>query len=290
MHQRRTSQTQSSIVTPPPPLHPPSSPTSNRTMATGHLKAPLQGKIALVTGATGGIGTAVCRRLAALGCSIGIHYNSDQDAALALLEEFKEEYMHAFGSKFACYGADLGSYEEVRELHEHIVALLGPPNILINNHGATIQTGVNSMDEVSISAFENAWRINCGSSYLLTQLCMPALEGEGWGRIIFVSSVAGITGGIIGPHYASAKSALHGLIHWLANTYARKGITVNGVAPALIEQTKMLPGSNEELLKKVPVGRLGTPDEVAETVLWMINTSYVTNKVIAVDGGMVPQH
>lgn len=82
-------------------------------MSTSHPKAPLQGKIALVTGATGGIGTAICRRLAALGCSIGIHYNTDQDAALALLEEFKEEYMHAFGSKFVCYGADLGSYEEV---------------------------------------------------------------------------------------------------------------------------------------------------------------------------------
>lgn len=66
-----------------------------------------------MTGATGGIGAAVCRRLAALGCSIGIHYNTDQDAALALLEEFKEEYMHAFGSKFVCYGADLGNYEEV---------------------------------------------------------------------------------------------------------------------------------------------------------------------------------
>ncbi|KAJ4290278.1 hypothetical protein N0V90_010493 [Kalmusia sp. IMI 367209] len=255
-----------------------------------HSKAPLAGKIALVTGATGGIGTIICRRLAALGCSIGIHYNTDQDTALALLEEFKEEYMHMFGSKFVCYGADLSNYEEVKELHEHIVSLLGPPNILINNHGALIQQGVKSIDEVPISAFEDAWRINCGSAYLLTQLCMPALEGEGWGRVIFISSVAGITGGIIGPHYASAKSALHGLIHWLAMTYAKKGITVNGVAPALIEQTKMLPGSNEELSKKVPVGRLGTPDEVAETVLWMINTSYVTNKVIAVDGGMVPQH
>lgn len=110
-------------------------------------------------------------------------------------------------------------------MHEHIVSLLGPPNILINNHGASIQQGVKSIDEVSMSVFEDVWRINCGSSYLLTQLCMPAMEGEGWGRVIFVSSVAGITGGIIGPHYASAKSALHGLVHWLAMTYAKKGVS-----------------------------------------------------------------
>ncbi|KAF2677451.1 3-oxoacyl-reductase [Lentithecium fluviatile CBS 122367] len=254
-------------------------------------KPPLCGKIALVTGATGGIGTAICRRLAALGCSVGIHYNTDQDAALALMEEFKELYMHRYGSKFACYGADMGNYDEVKELHEHIVSILGPPNILINNAGSTLSlTGVPSIDVVPIDDFETAWRINCGSAYLLTQLCMPAMEGEGFGRIVFVSSVAAMTGGIVGPHYASAKSALQGLVHWLAGAYAKKGITVNGVAPALIGETKMLTGDPEELARKIPVGRLGMPDEVAGTVLWMIETGYVTNKVIAVDGGMVPQH
>jgi 3-oxoacyl-[acyl-carrier protein] reductase len=96
------------------------------------------------------------------------------------------------------------------------------------------------------------------------------------------------------------------LVHWLANAYAKKGITVNGVAPALIQDTKMLPGSNDELSKseltlnksetnraddftEIPIGRLGTPEEIADTILWMINTGYVTNKVIAVDGGMFPQ-
>jgi 3-oxoacyl-[acyl-carrier protein] reductase len=152
------------------------------------------------------------------------------------------------------------------------------------------------------------------------------MEKKGWGRVVFVSSVAGITGGIIGPHYAwvpfcserkdwdglienrSSKSALHGMVHWLANAYAKKGITVNGIAPALIQDTKMLPGSNEELSKsmhnntsminraweltlglEIPIGRLGTPDEIADTISWMVKTGYVTNKVIAVDGGMFPQ-
>jgi hypothetical protein len=92
---------------------------------------------------------------------------------------------------------------QVRELHEHVVAILGPPTILVNNAGSTDGlTGVKSADEVSIASFERTWRVNCGAAYLLAQLCLPAMEGEGWGRVVFVSSVAGITGGIIGPHYA----------------------------------------------------------------------------------------
>jgi 3-oxoacyl-[acyl-carrier protein] reductase len=106
---------------------------------------------------------------------------------------------------------------------------------------------VQSIDSVSIDVFESTWRTNCGAAYLLTQLCMPAMEGEGWGRVVFISSVAGFTGGVVGPHYASSKSALHGLVHWLAGAYARRGITVNAVAPALIDGTKMLPGRSGEL-------------------------------------------
>jgi 3-oxoacyl-[acyl-carrier protein] reductase len=84
-----------------------------------------------------------------------------------------------------------------------MVAALGPPTILINNAGSTGGlSGVQSIDKVSIEDFEKTWRINCGSAYLLTQLCIPAMEQKGWGRVVFVSSVAGITGGIVGPHYA----------------------------------------------------------------------------------------
>ena len=90
---------------------------------------------------------------------------------------------------------------------------------------------------------------------------------------------------------SSSKSALHGLLHWLSQWYCAKGITVNGVAPALIEDTKLLPGhaGHEELAKKIPMGRLGRPVEVAETVAWIVKCGYVTNKVVGVDGGMFVQ-
>jgi 3-oxoacyl-[acyl-carrier protein] reductase len=110
---------------------------------------------------------------------------------------------------------------------------------------------------------------------------MPFMEEKGFGRVILCSSVAGFTGGVVGPHYASSKSAMHGLIHWLAGNVAKKGITVNGVAPALIEDTKMLPGGQGEgadgLRARIPVGRLGRPEEIAETVCWMVKTGYVSD-------------
>lgn len=101
--------------------------------------------------------------------------------------------------------------------------------------------------------------------------------------------MAAFTGGSVGPHYASSKSALHGFIHWLARQVAPTGITVNGIAPALVSETAMLPGNPEELRMRVPVQRLGRPEEVAETVCWMVKTGYVTSKVVAVDGGAFVQ-
>jgi len=171
-----------------------------------------------------------------------------------------------------------------------VTSSLGTPTILFNNAGSSLgKSGIKSITDITVEDFENTWRTNCGTAFLLTQLCIPAMEEMGWGRVIFCSSVAGFTGGVVGPHYASSKSALHGLIHWLAGAYAKRGITINGVAPALIGETKMLPGTDQELAKRIPLGRYGSPDEIAETVIWMVKTEYVNNKVIGVDGGWFPQ-
>ncbi|GAO51250.1 hypothetical protein G7K_5357-t1 [Saitoella complicata NRRL Y-17804] len=241
-------------------------------------------KLALITGATGGIGYATCLALAGLGCDIAVHYNSAAEKAQTLVAALREK-----GVKAECFQADLRSYDEVRRLHKEVVEKMGHPAILFNNAGITIKHGIKSIEEVDMDMFEQTWRANCGSAFLLTQLCIPEMEKKAWGRVIFCASVAGFIGGFVGPHYASSKSALHGLVHWLSQHYAHKGITVNAVAPALIADTTLLPGNPEDLAKKIPVGVLGRPEEIAETVVWMVKTGYLTNKVVGVDGGMFPQ-
>jgi 3-oxoacyl-[acyl-carrier protein] reductase len=110
-----------------------------------------------------------------------------------------------------------------------------------------------------------------------------------FGRILFVSSVAAFTGGIVGPHYAASKAGLHGLTHFLAARCAPDGVTVNALAPALVQDTAMLPGSPEELARAVPVGRLGRPDEVAKLALAILANGYLTSQVISLDGGIHPR-
>jgi len=248
------------------------------------LTTDLSAHLALVTGATGGIGHATSLALARLGCSIAVHYHSAADTASALVST-----LQSMGVRASSFRANLSSYAETRDLHAAVVRDLGHPTILFNNAGVTMgKSGVKDVADITVDEFEETWRANCGTGFLLTQLCVPAMVEEGWGRILFCSSVAAFTGGVVGPHYASSKAALHGLVHWLAGAYGKKGITVNGVAPALIEETKMLPGG-AELAAKIPIGRLGKPEEIAETVVWMVKTGYVHNKVVAVDGGLFIQ-
>lgn len=273
-------------------------------------------KIVFITGATGGIGKATAIVFAKEGgYDLALHYNNADQATRDELESKMRKIARNAFIRIVFVQGDLTDYDRVRELHKLVVDKLGHPDILFNNAGSNAgYNSVQNLAEVPIDAIEKTWRINTGSGILLTQLCLPHMEAQNWGRIIFDSSVAAFTGGVVGPHYASSKSAQHGFIHWLAGNVAKKGITVNGVAPALIGDTNMMGSSeDEELLQKVasselgfsdfrtfrdgtanmvqsgiPVGRLGRPEEIADTVLWMSKTGYVTNKVIAVDGGYYP--
>lgn len=161
------------------------------------LVTDLRGRLALITGATGGIGSATCKALALLGCSVAVHYNSAASAAKDLVVELRKQNVTA-----ECFQADLSEYDNVRLLHKQVTEKMGSPNILFNNAGITVKHGVRDIAEVSIEMFETTWRANCGSAFLLTQLCLPDMEKVGWGRVIFCSSVAGFTGGVVGPHYA----------------------------------------------------------------------------------------
>ena len=208
-------------------------------------------KVALITGATGGIGRATAVALARTGdFDLALHYNSaSEETRNAISSSIKYE-ARAKDIRVSFYRADLGDFDSVRELHQNVVKEVGDVDVLFNNAGANAgHNQVQSLADVPIDAFEQTWRINTGSGILLAQLCLPQMEEQKWGRIIFDSSVAAFTGGVVGPHYASSKSAQHGFVHWLANNVAKKGVTVNAVAPALIGGTNMMGDSESDEVK-----------------------------------------
>ena len=246
----------------------------------------------LITGASGGIGARTAVRLAQPSTAykveaIALHYNSNS-TKLKQIEEHIKSLDPSI--KVILLQADLASSEEVARLHLEAVKQIGNINVLFANAGTTSNASgpTGQLENVSLDIFEKTWRVNTLSSCQLTQLVVPAMLEEGFGRVIYNSSVAALTGGVVGPHYASSKSALHGMLHFLASRYAKDGITFNAVAPALIEDTTMLPSGGDELKAKVPVGRLGRPDEIASVVEVMVANGYITNKVWAIDGGWHP--
>lgn len=247
--------------------------------------ASLHGKLALITGCTGGIGLASAGLLAQQGCSIAVHHSSEASKDKA--DDLVAELTKLEGVRAAAFRADLSSFDQAKALYDQVVTTLGSPDILFGNHGATFKTigPTGDIQDISFEMFEETWRLNTGTNYYLAQLCIPHMAKQKWGRIILTSSVAALTGGVIGPHYASSKSALHGLIHWLSLRYAKDGICSNAIAPALIEDTAMLSNPSPEVRAKIPIGRLGKPDEIASIVLMLVQNGYMTNKVICADGG-----
>jgi 3-oxoacyl-[acyl-carrier protein] reductase len=231
----------------------------------------MRGRVALVTGGSGGIGAALSVRLAEAGARVAVHYSGNRAAA------------EAVGG--AVFQADLRDPTAPERLVDEVEAALGPIDVLAANAGLSRPAGY---EDVDAAAFDETLAVNLRAPFLLARRVLPSMRERGFGRILFTSSVAALTGGIIGPHYAASKSGLHGLTHFLATRAAADGVTVNAIAPALIGDTGMLPGDPGELAQRVPVRRLGTPAEVADLMLAILRNGYVTNQVISIDGGMHP--
>lgn len=163
-----------------------------------------QRKLALITGSTGGIGKATSLAFAKQGWDLALHYNTASTETRSTLAKTIQEAAPREDLQLAFFQADLGDYDAVRKLHADVVSQLGNVDILFNNAGSTGGvTGPKSIADLDIEAFEQTWRVNAGATFLLTQLCVPHMQVQGWGRIVFDSSVAGFTGGSIGPHYVS---------------------------------------------------------------------------------------
>ncbi|HTT30598.1 MAG TPA: SDR family oxidoreductase, partial [Solirubrobacteraceae bacterium] len=183
-------------------------------------------------------------------------------------------------------GADLSRAEAPDELVDAVESELGAVEVLIAAAGLGRRQ---ELEEVSLDDLDEMLAVNLRAPFRLAQRTVPGMRERGFGRVLFFSSVAAFTGGVVGPHYAASKAGLHGLTHFLASRLASSGVTVNALAPALITETRMLPGDPEELRARVPVGRLGRPDEVADLALAILRNPYMTNQVVGLDGGIYPR-
>jgi 3-oxoacyl-[acyl-carrier protein] reductase len=236
----------------------------------------LTGKVALVTGASRGIGRAVALALAAAGAHLAVNYRTGERAA----EEVCAAIEHS-GRRALPLRADVARSREVAGMVDVIEADLGQVDILVNNAGIV---SAQPLPEISELDWDEMLAVNLKSAFLLTQRVVPGMRARRWGRIINLSSVAAQTGGITGPHYAASKAGLLGLTHSYARHLFKEGITVNAIAPALIE-TDMVTGDLKASPEIIPVGRFGQPEEVAAMAVLLAQNGYITGQTINVNGG-----
>lgn len=236
----------------------------------------LKDNVALVTGASRGIGKATAIALAKAGADVAVNCRSRWDEADATRAEIKQ-----LGRRSVAVRADVSVAAEVGRLVTAVEDTLGPVAILVNNAAITRPQAV---DEITEQDWDEIIAVNLKSVFLVTQAVLPRMRAARWGRIVNLSSVAAQTGGVVGPHYAASKAGILGLTHSYAHLLAQEGITVNAVAPALIE-TEMVTGNPKARSDLIPVGRFGTVDEVADVVVMLARNGYVTGQTINVNGG-----
>jgi 3-oxoacyl-[acyl-carrier protein] reductase len=236
----------------------------------------LTGKVALVTGASRGIGRAVALALAAAGAEVAVNYRGREAAAREVCAAIA-----ALGRRALPLKADVSRADEVAALVAAIEAKLGPVMILVNNAGLV---SAQPLPDISEADWDEMLAVNLKSAFLVTQRVLPGMRSRGFGRIINLSSVAAQTGGITGPHYAASKAGLIGLTHSYARHLVKEGITVNAIAPALIA-TEMVTGNLKADPSLIPVGRFGAPDEVAAVAVLLAQNGYITGQTINVNGG-----
>jgi 3-oxoacyl-[acyl-carrier protein] reductase len=236
----------------------------------------LTGKIALVTGASRGIGRAIAIALAAAGADVAVNYRSRDCEAEATCAG-----IHRHGTRSLLVRADVSQAPEVARMVAAIELELGPVDILVNNAGIVSSIPLADLTEAD---WDEMLAVNLKSAFLVTQQVLPGMRARNWGRIIFLSSVAAQTGGITGPHYAASKAGLLGLTHSYARHLFKESITVNALAPALID-TEMVTANLQASPAAIPIGRFGTPEEVAAVAVLLAQNGYLTGQTININGG-----
>jgi 3-oxoacyl-[acyl-carrier protein] reductase len=244
------------------------------------------GRVAVVTGGTRGIGRTIAMRLAAEGANVAVSYRSNDEAA-----EETAASVRAEGVKCAVFKGDVASPADVQALFKGVSDVFGRVDILVNNAGITRD---NLMMRMKEDEFDEVLRTNLGGTYLCTRAALRPMIRARWGRIVNVSSVVGLVGNAGQANYAASKAGIIGFTKSVAREVAQRGITANTVAPGYVETelTGSLPEEvKDQIRNQVPMGRFGEAVEVAEVVAFLAGegAGYVTGQTIAVDGGMTMQ-
>lgn len=240
------------------------------------ISSELTGKTALITGSSRGIGRAITKVLANSGLNVVINYNRSRESANSLLEEIEAQDGSAIVVR-----ADVSKTEDIKRLIKKSIDAYNGIDILINNAAIAIKQ---DMDSITEKDWDHVIDTNLKSVFLVTQMVLPQMRKKQWGRIINLSSVAAFTGGLVGPHYTASKAGIIGLTRYYAARLAKENITVNAIAPAIIE-TEMVKQANLNP-DVIPVGRFGQPEEVANLALMLTRNGYITGQTFNVDGGL----
>jgi 3-oxoacyl-[acyl-carrier protein] reductase len=238
----------------------------------------LSNRVALVTGGSRGIGKAIALALANAGAGIAVNYHERAEEAASVVEA-----IHRTGGRAFAIGADVSIARSVQSMISTVEERLGPIDILVNNAGIA---PMRSLDDITEEDFDCTMAVNLKSAFLCTQAVLPGMRARRWGRIINISSIgARIGSASVSVAYATAKAGLEGLTRAYAIRLAPEGVTVNAVAPGLIETEMGKPLIEAGIASRIPVGRVGTGDEIAQAVLLLVRDAYITGQTIAVNGG-----
>lgn len=239
----------------------------------------LKGKTALITGASRGIGKAIAMKFASMGADIAAVYAGNEEAAQKVCEECRREY----GVKAEYYRCDVSDFEAAKETVAKVKVNFGTVNILVNNAGVT-RDGLAAM--MKEEDFDRVIAVNLKGAFNMIRHCSGLFIRSREGCIINIASVAGLTGNAGQCNYAASKAGLIGLTKTIAKELAPRGIRCNAIAPGFIATDMTCEQTDNPLLKTIPLGRIGEPEDIADAAAYLASAKYVTGEVLRVDGGI----